>query len=42
MEKHHFEQAKVWLTGANLVANLDSGGDDRHAVAVAMAGTVIV
>lgn len=42
MEKHHFEQAKIWLSGASLVANLDSGGDDKYAVAVSMAVHAII
>ena len=37
MEKHHFEQAKIWLAGASLVANSNFGGDDKYAVAVSMA-----
>lgn len=37
MEKHHFEQAKIWLAGASLVANFDFGGDDKYAIAVSMA-----
>jgi hypothetical protein len=42
MEKHHFEQAKIWLNGASLVANLDCGGDDKYAVAVSMAVHAII
>ncbi|MBI4980577.1 HEPN domain-containing protein [Candidatus Woesearchaeota archaeon] len=42
MEKHHFEQAKIWLSGASLVANLNSGGDDKYAVAVSMAVHAII
>jgi len=36
MEKAHFEEAKIWLQGAEYVSNL--GGDrEKYAVAVSMA-----
>ena len=37
MEKSHFEQAKLWLEGANYIANLSLEGKDKYAVAVSMA-----
>ena len=37
MEKNHFEQAKLWLEGAEYVANHESETKDKYNVAVAMA-----
>ena len=36
MEKTHFEEAKIWLQGAEYVSNLDSGRE-KYSVAVSMA-----
>lgn len=36
MEKAHFEEAKIWLQGAEYVSNL-GGGREKYAVAVSMA-----
>lgn len=37
MEKHHFEQAKLWLEGAKYIGDYNSEDRDKYAVAVAMA-----
>ena len=42
MEKRHFEQAKIWLDGANSVANGSKEGSDKYAVAVAMSVHAII
>ena len=42
MEKHHFEQAKLWLEGAQHVAEYPSEQSDKYAVAVAMAVHAII
>lgn len=36
MEKAHFEEAKIWLQGAEYASNL-SGGREKYSVAVSMA-----
>ncbi|MBI2541365.1 hypothetical protein HYV80_01520 [Candidatus Woesearchaeota archaeon] len=36
MEKAHFEEAKIWLQGAEYISNLGSGRE-KYAVAVSMA-----
>jgi len=36
MEKHHFEQAKLWLEGAKYIGDYNSEDRDKYAVAVAM------
>ena len=36
MEKSHFEQAKLWLQGAEYIANLPNEESHKYAVAVAM------
>lgn len=36
MEKHHFKQAKIWLEGATIVAELSEYESEKYAVAVAM------
>lgn len=36
MEKAHFEEAKIWLHGAEYASNL-GGGREKYAVAVSMA-----
>ena len=36
MEKSHFEQANLWLEGAKFIGNLNSGGNDKYTVAIAM------
>ena len=42
MEKTHFEQAKLWMEGANHVAALHTEGKNKYAVAVAMAVHAII
>ncbi len=37
MEKHHFEQARLWLVGARHLLQHTAEGSDKYAVAVAMA-----
>ncbi|MBI2146575.1 hypothetical protein HYU22_04505 [Candidatus Woesearchaeota archaeon] len=37
MEKHHFEQARLWLVGAQHLFQYTTEGSDKYAVAVAMA-----
>jgi len=37
MEKHHFEQAKLWLEGAKYIASCATEDNNKYAVAVAMA-----
>jgi len=41
MEKHHFEQAKLWLEGAKYVAN-NFDNKDKYPVAIAMAIHAII
>jgi len=36
MEKHHFEQAKIWLKASRRTADDPLEGDDKYAVAAAM------
>ena len=36
MEKSHFEQAKLWLKGAEYIAEYNSSTKDKYVVAVAM------
>ena len=36
MEKHHFEQAKLWLEGAKFIGNLDSENKNKYSVAISM------
>src|SRR3989338_8932553 len=36
MEKHHFEQARLWLQGAAFIASEGTSESDKYAVAVAM------
>lgn len=36
MEKHHFEQAKLWLQAAEHIATEGISESDRYAVAIAM------
>lgn len=36
MEKHHFEQAKIWMEAARYTAELSSYDSSKYAVAVAM------
>ena len=36
MEKHHFEQAKLWIQAAEYIANEGMSESDKYAVAVAM------
>ncbi|MDO8642695.1 MAG: hypothetical protein Q7R76_03860 [Candidatus Woesearchaeota archaeon] len=42
MEKHHFEQAKLWLEGACHIANHTTQQNDKYAVAIAMAIHAII
>lgn len=42
MEKSHFEQAKLWLEGAKYLQNFPSEGNQKYAVAVAIAIHVII
>lgn len=36
MEKTHFEQAKLWLTAAKYIANINQESSDKYSVATAM------
>lgn len=42
MEKHHFEQAKIWLAVAEHTGNLEKENSDIYAVAVAMVIPMII
>ncbi|MCG2717832.1 MAG: hypothetical protein L6408_03225 [Nanoarchaeota archaeon] len=42
MEKHHFEQAKLWLKGAKHIADYNSENKAKYSVAVAMAIHAII
>lgn len=42
MEKGHFEQAKLWLKGAEYIAGYSSEGKDKYVVAVAMSIHAII
>lgn len=37
MEKNHFKQAQLWLEGSNYLAGYSTEGNEKYAVAVAMA-----
>ena len=36
MEKHHFEQAKLWLEGAKFIGNLEYENKNKYSVAISM------
>lgn len=36
MEKHHFEQSKLWLEGAKFIGNLDNADKNKYTVAISM------
>jgi hypothetical protein len=42
MEKNHFEQAKLWIEGANFIANSETEDKNKYAVAISMAIHAII